>query len=105
LALRYFFDDGALPRHRQDFNVPIFSSRSRKHSFQLSGNAATRKARRTEGSSHLRTLPAHAHQRSIGFIALILHRLLRRCAKRPFVRILRQLAIAPNHLFTIHDPN
>src|SRR6266481_4419249 len=50
-------------------------------------------------------LPAHAYQRKIGFIALLLHGLLRRCAKRAFVRILRQIAIAANHLFAIHNAN
>src|SRR6266403_729670 len=29
----------------------------------------------------------------------------RRCAQRTFVRILRQIAIAANHLFTIHNAN
>src|ERR1700730_2138780 len=51
------------------------------------------------------TLPAHAHQRSIGFIALVLHGLLRRGTKRLFVGILGQIAIAPNHLFAIHNAN
>src|SRR5216683_3202313 len=49
------------------------------------------------------TLPSHADLRRIRLIALILHGLQRRRAQRLLVRILRQIAIAPNHLFTIHN--
>src|SRR5712664_1750634 len=50
-------------------------------------------------------LSAHAYQRGIGFIAFILHGLLRSRAKRLFVRILRQIARTPNHLFAVHNAN
>src|SRR2546430_2121446 len=50
-------------------------------------------------------LPAHTDQPQIGFITLILHGLLRRCSNRLFARILWQFAIAPNHLFPIHNAN
>src|SRR5882762_6872206 len=40
-------------------------------------------------------LPAHAYQCKIGFIALLLHGLLRRCAMCPFVRILRRYCNLP----------
>src|SRR6266849_596820 len=49
------------------------------------------------------TLPSHADLRRIRLIALILHGLQRRRAQRLLVRILRQIAIAPNHLFTVHN--
>src|SRR6267143_1477942 len=50
-------------------------------------------------------LPAHADLRSIGFVALILYGLLRSRPKRLFVRILRQIARASNHLFTVYNAN
>src|SRR5207302_4358406 len=64
-----------------------------------------RKSNHTKDCDSRAGLPAHAYQCKIGFIALLLHGLLRRCDKRPFVRILRQIAIAANHLFAIHNAN
>src|SRR6267143_5693612 len=51
------------------------------------------------------TLPAHADLRSIGLVALILYGLLRRRPQRLFVRILRQIARASDHLFTVYNAN
>ncbi len=49
----YFFDSGSAEEcmPRSCLQTFIFCSRSRKYAFQLSGNAATRKARRTDVTS------------------------------------------------------
>jgi hypothetical protein len=57
------------------------------------------------GTRSLTALAPYADQREICLVALILHGFLRRSGNRPFVRILRQIAIAPNHLFPIHNAN
>ena len=49
-------------------------------------------------------LAANAEFRDIRLVTFLLHRLLRYGAQGLFVRILRRLAMAPNHLFARHDP-
>src|SRR6266403_882044 len=63
------------------------------------------KGRHLRRARPLPTLSAHAHHCCISFVALILHSLLRCRSDCLLVRILRQIAVAPNYFFPIYDSN
>src|SRR6267378_2365709 len=93
------------PRCRGFLSSPFSFFYFRFSIFEFRPRLALSKSNHAKDCGRPAGLPAHAYQCKIGFIALLLHGLLRRCAKCPFVRILRQIAIAANHLFTIHNAN
>src|SRR6266446_3942470 len=63
------------------------------------------KERHLRRARPLPILSAHAHHCCISFVALILHSLLRCRSDCLLVRILRQIAVAPNYFFPIYDSN
>src|SRR6267142_1318049 len=78
------------------------ASRSWEYAFVLSGGVP-RMTCGSEVTPHFVTLSAHTYCRGIGFIALILHGLLRSRCNRLILRIFRQIAGAPNDRLSVNN--